>query len=191
MSIRKYALERAGVSHTAVRKWIASGMPTAPDGKVDPDAADAWRAANLIHPVAVGPPEREPKPAAVQTPPLPDPPAPPPAGVVPPDEPKEPKAQPQPNQLTLARTEREQLRVQREEIRLQQDRNELIPAREVEATWAALVVAAQNALLNVSEKAAGRVARSRDEAECRSIIDREIREALAILSHKVAEMAAA
>lgn len=182
MSIRKYALERAGVSHTAVRKWIASGMPTSPEGKVDPDAADAWRAANLIHPVGAGSPEPKPvdapaAPAGAPAPPLAD-------------EPKEPKAQPQPNQLTLARTEREQLRVQREEIRLQQDRNELIPAREVEATWAALVVATQNALLNVSEKAAGRVARSRDEAECRSIIDREIREALAILSHKVAEMAA-
>ncbi|MEI7599997.1 MAG: hypothetical protein WCJ41_11845 [Aestuariivirga sp.] len=43
LSIRAYAAHR-GVSHTSVRKAIASGrLTTGPDGTIDPDKADrAW-----------------------------------------------------------------------------------------------------------------------------------------------------
>lgn len=172
LSIRKYA-ESIGKSHTAVRKWIAAGMPMAGD-KVDPEAANAWRAANRE-----SLPE-EPTPAAS------------PASATPQgsllDFTSKGSAV---SGLTAARTEREQLKAQRERMRLGVDLGELVPAGEVEAAWAAVIVAAQNALLNVADKAAGRVARSKDENECRSIIDREIREALASLSRRVMEMAAA
>lgn len=176
-SQRTYA-KHARVSHPTVRHWIARGMPHV-EGKIEPETADAWRAANLGAVISVVERPKPQIPAPVEAPP---------ASGEPPAEETKPVARP--DGLTQARTEREQLRVQREQIRLEQDRGELVPAGEVEATWAALVVATQNAMLNVAEKVAGRVARSRDESECRSIVDREIREALAVLSHKLMEMAA-
>jgi hypothetical protein len=131
-------------------------MPTT-GGKIEPEAADAWRAAN-----------REPLLEAPATPEAAAPVAPITAGTV--------------SGLTAARTEREEIKAKREAIKLGFEEGELAPVAETEQAWSEMVQTAKDRLMILPGKLAGRLAAVSDEGQVHSILEREITSALAELA---------
>jgi hypothetical protein len=173
ISMRAYARQR-GVSEGAVRKAVRRGKITLVGGQVDPEQADAqWehnrdamqaskmsasieKTESLIEPAPALP-----VPVAVQQQPLDLLPA---------------------GSMGAVQRQHVAAKVKLAEMKVRQLEGELLPVAEVEQAWSDLVATAQSTLLAVADKVAHRLSISRDEAECRSIVDREIRDALLALS---------
>jgi hypothetical protein len=119
-------------------------MPTV-EGKIEPEAADAWRAAN--RPAAMVEEKQGPAPAGVGV------------GV---------------SGLTAARTEREEIKAKREAIKLGAEQGELVPVSETEQAWSELVETAKDRFMILPGKLAARLAAVSDENAVHSILEREI-----------------
>jgi hypothetical protein len=165
LSQRKYAESRkarglSGGTLAAVQKAIASERIQLTDGWVDSDAADLAWGSNT-------------NPSKVQTP-----------GVqtsARAEDPKEEHGSVAKQQLELltektltARTKRLQLQ------------GEVVAVADVESAIGEMVQVAKNLLLRIPEERADQLAASKDPAECRSILEHDIREALTAIEQKLA-----
>ena len=147
-------------SRQTIYKWAKAGMPMV-EGKIDLEAAEAWRLANRPVEGASQAAQQRVESSPV-TPALP-------GALI--------------SGLTAARTEREEIKAQREKLKLKTEEGELVPAAEVREIWAAVITKLQTRLLLVPEKLPF-------EREQKAIVDREIRSALTVLSTEIAELAA-
>lgn len=171
ISRRKYA-ESKGVSEGAVRKAIAAGKIPVVDGMIDPEIADAaWeRNRDAQQPSKMAAPVQQDLPAQQEIPLGP-----------------EPKA----GSLAAMQARHTEAKAVLTEMKVREMEGQLGDVAEMERAFADLVLASQNLLLTVGNKVKRQLAASRDEMECGAIVDREIREALKILSrYRPAEIAA-
>jgi hypothetical protein len=76
----------------------------------------------------------------------------------------------------------QQARAARAALEAQRLEGKLVPVREVEAVWAAMMMAIRNRMLLVPDRIAARVAAESSILECRDIVDRAVREALTAAS---------
>jgi hypothetical protein len=88
-----------------------------------------------------------------------------------------------------ARASRENSRAKREELDLKARSGELVSAAEVAAAWSELVTTTRNQMLLIPDKVAPKVAVLTDVLECRTVIEREVRQALQALSEHEPDIA--
>lgn len=142
-------------------------MPTI-SGKVEPEAADAWRAANRDPSMKL--PLEEPAAGVSEVPSeVPKPPA-------------ESGTPPAISGLTAARTEREEIKAKREAIKLGLEEGELVSVVETEQCWSEMVTTAKDRLMILPGKLSARLAAVSDEGQVYSILEKEIMTALAEMS---------
>jgi hypothetical protein len=172
VSQREYARLK-GVSHTAVAKAVRKGKIALVDGKVDTEAAaaqwegsrDARQPSKMSGEVSEGSNLALPLVAG-----------------------DDPEARgPAEGTLAHAQYRREVARAAKAEIELQVQQGKLVERADIELKWAALVISVRDRLLLIGDKLAPRLASSSDALECRAMVDRAIREALAALSVEPAE----
>ncbi|MBN1567924.1 MAG: hypothetical protein JXA73_08745 [Acidobacteria bacterium] len=165
-SQRAYAKHRravglAGGTLSAVQKAIASGRITkGSDGKIDFERADREWEENLNH--RKRPIQRFDQAEQVVTDAHSD--------GIPTDS------------FFEAQRQHEWIKVQKEELELRKRRGELWEKSEVEEEWGKLLTTFCNRIMGMVDKLAPRVAANSDVHECRSIIEREVKEALLALN---------
>jgi hypothetical protein len=81
-----------------------------------------------------------------------------------------------------AQRKHEWLKVQKEELELRRRRGELAEVREIETAWGSIVLASHDRLLILPGKLAARLAAISDVHECQTLLEKEIREALTLLT---------
>lgn len=200
VSRRAYAALH-GVSEGAVRKAIAAGKIPLVDGMIDPEIADAsWmrnRDAGQQSKLAAAIGETEPTP----------PPPPPMFTLVPPpaatpacspsaeelaksnEEPKQ-QAEYAVAPLTAARIANTETSTAIKEITRRKLEGSLLEVEEVERTWGQVLQALKDRLRLMPDNLAPALAACTEEAECRSLVMREVLDALGAVSRSVAGMVA-
>jgi hypothetical protein len=81
-----------------------------------------------------------------------------------------------------AQRQHEWLKVQKEEMELRKRRGELLEKQEAEEKWSKLLTAFRNRMGIIPDNLAPRVAVLNDVLECRTLIEREVRQVLTALS---------
>jgi hypothetical protein len=87
-----------------------------------------------------------------------------------------------PHSLAAAQRAEAWLKVKEKKLRLDRAEGGLLPKDEVEQAWSTMISAARSRLLLLADKIAHRLAASSDIIECKTIVDRAIRDALSALS---------
>ena len=94
----------------------------------------------------------------------------------------EPLAETDDGDFGEAQRQREWERVKRERLARRKSEGELLEASEVEKTWGTILSRIKSTLLLLPDEVAVKVASISDVRVCRSTVDREVRDALALLS---------
>ena len=181
---------RIGKHRSTVTRQMQSGLLPSHDGMIDPVEADEARRVNLD--------EAKQRLRAAQ----PAPPLPPAEPVSPLSEPELPLGSeedarsagallPEEGTLKAAQIQERRAKASLAEIELAKQRGELVRADAVEQEWSRMVQTARDRLLLIPERLAPRLSLAKEEAECRSLLQREIEEALQALAAGAAHGVAA
>lgn len=190
ISIRAYARLRGLKSDNSVRKAIATGKIPLVNGMIDPAIADAaWErnrdagqesklaeavSAAAEKPVQTGSPVQQPLIDLESAPPA-----------------KEPQPEAAVAPLTAARIWSTEESATIKQITRRKMQADLLEKEEVDRNWAFVLQTVKDRLRLIPDKVGPKVAMSTDEAECRSIVMKEIMDALACISKSIEESAAA